>query len=266
MDRGSASRVLLLLCLPLAVLVFAGCGARAESKPELTVFAASSLTDVFEELGEEFERRNPGVEVRFNFAGSSVLLTQLHQGAPADVFASADEAKMKTAEEVGIVGGPRVFARNSPVIIIPQDNPAGVENLQDLARPELQLVLAQKGIPIAEYTEEILAKADSRYGEDFEGRVMANVVSREADVRAAVNRVTLGEADAAFVYASDVTPGVRDRVEMVEIPAGVNIVATYPIAVTENAPDPELAREWVDLVSSEEGQDVMEEWGFRRAK
>ena len=129
MYPSPARRFLPLLCLLFAALVFAGCGAQAESKPELTVFAAASLTDAFEELGEDFERQNPGVEVRFNFAGSSALLAQLRQGAPADVFASADEAKMEDAAEAGLVSAPRVFAKNSPVLIFPRSNPADVRNV-----------------------------------------------------------------------------------------------------------------------------------------
>lgn len=246
--------------------MLAGCRAQAESKPELTVFAASSLTDAFEELGEEFERQNPGVEVRFNFAGSSALLAQLWQGAPADAFASADEVKMEEAAKSGLVSAPQMFAKNSPLIIVPRDNPANVRTLRDLAGPNLDLVLAQESVPIAEYTEEILTKADERYGGNFESRIMENVVSREPNVRAAANRVTLGEADATLVYASDVTPEVRDRVEVVQISEEFNVVATYPIAVTEEAPNPELARKWVELVLSDEGQRVMGEWGFRRAR
>lgn len=255
-----------MLCLLPAAFLFAGCGAQADGKPELTVFAASSLTDAFEELGDEFERQNPGVEVRFSFSGSSTLLAQLQQGAPADVFASADEAKMEVAEEAEIVSGPRVFAENLPVIIVPEGNPDGVRMLQDLAGPDLDLVLAQEGVPIAEYTGEIMTKAGARYGGNFERRVMENLVSREPDVRAAANRVALGEADATFVYASDATPKILDRVEVVEVPEDLNITATYPIAMTEDAPNPELAREWVELVLGDEGQRVMGEWGFKRAR
>ena len=266
MDRTSKGRVLLSLWLLFAMLVFAGCGARADSNPELTVFAASSLTDVFEELGGEFERQNPGVEVRFNFGGSSMLLAQLQQGTSADVFASADEAKMEVAVKAGLAQEPRVFAGNSPVVIVPSGNPAEVEIMKDLAESDLDLVLAQEGVPIAEYTEKILTKADTRYGSNFKDQVMENVVSRETDVRAAANRVILGEADATFVYASDVTPNMRDRIEVVEVPTEINVIATYPIAVADESPNPELARKWVELVSSKEGQHVMEEWGFRRAR
>lgn len=248
------------------MLASAGCGARADGETELTVFAASSLTDAFEELGGEFERRNPGVEVRFNFAGSSALLSQLEQGAPADVFASADEAKMEVAEDVGSVSDPKVFAKNLPVVIVPEANPSGVRTLRDLAKLDLDLVLAQEGVPIAEYSEEILTKAEARYGADFEDRVTETVVSRETDVRAAANRVALGEADATFVYASDVTPGTRDGVEVIEVPEEINVVATYPAAVVKDAPNPELAREWVRLILGAEGQRTMEKWGFKRAR
>lgn len=254
------------ICLLFVVLTSVGCGALADSKPELTIFAASSLTDAFEELGEEFEEQNPDVEVRFNFAGSSVLLAQLQQGATVDVFASADPDKMEAAEKDGLVRNPRLFAKNSPVLVVPEGNPADVDTLQDLAKPDLTLVLAQNGVPIAGYTAEILTKANARYGRDFEGRIMENVVSRETDVRTSANRIAFGEADATFVYASDVTPKVRDKVEVVSIPEELNVAATYPIAITSNAPAPGLARDWTELVLSDRGQLVMEEWGFRRAR
>ncbi len=265
-SKACKGRLPLFFGLLFIAFVCVGCGAQADSRPELTVFAASSLTDVFEELGEDFERQNLGVEVRFNFAGSSALLVQLQQGAPADVFASADEAKMEDAVRAGLVEEPGVFARNSPVVIVPAGNPAGIEGLRDLAAPGLDLVLAQEGVPIAKYTTEILAKAGTRYGENFEDRVTNNVVSREPDVRAAANRVALGEADATFVYASDVTPKIRDRVEVVDILEEFNVIATYPIAAAKDAPNPELAQEWVELVSGEEGQRTIEEWGFERVR
>ena len=265
-EQAITSRTLLSLCLLFLALVSAGCGARADGKPELTVFAASSLTGVFGELGSEFERQNPGVEVRFNFAGSSALLAQLQQGAPVDVFASADEAKMKAAAEAGTVSDPQVFAKNTPVVIVPRGNPAGVMTTRDLARSDLDLVLAQERVPIAEYAEGILTKADTRYGGNFKDRVMENVVSHEPDVRAAANRIALGEADATFVYASDVTPEMRERVEVVEIPKEFNTIATYPIAVAEDTPNPQLAKEWMELVLGEEGQRAMEEWEFRRVR
>ena len=229
----------------------------------MTVFAASSLTDAFGELSDVFERENPGVEVRVNFAGSSVLLSQISQGAPADVFASADRAKMGTAARKGLVAGePKVFARNREVVIVPESNPGSIEGFRDLSRPGVKLTLAQDGVPAAEYAKKVLNKADVRYGGGLEKKVFSNLVSREPDVRVAVNRVALGEADATFGYSSDVTPDIKDRVKVFEIPEGLNVVAAYPIASTKGAGNPELARKWIELVTSDEGQRVLRKWGF----
>lgn len=232
----------------------------------LTVSAASSLTDAFGELAGIFEKKNPGVEVRTTFAGSSVILNQILQGAPADVFASADPAKMETAigEDV-VAGDPKVFVRNRVVIIVPGSNPAGIKSFRDLPKPGVKLVLAQDGVPAAGYAMDILDKAGARYGDGFEKKVTSNLVSREADVRMAVNRVALGEADATFGYASDVTPDIKDRVKAVEIPEELNVVATYPIATLKGSKNPELTRKWIELVLSEEGQRVLRKWGFQSA-
>jgi molybdate transport system substrate-binding protein len=145
---------------------------------------------------------------------------------------------------------------------VPAENPAGIEGFQELATADAQLVLAQEGVPIADYAAEILANADAEYGGGFEGAVLDKIVSREANVRAAANRVALEEADATFVYTSDVTQDIEDRVRVVEIPENVNVIATYPIAAVSESQNPELAQAWVDLVLGEEGQSVLEENGF----
>ncbi len=264
--------VLILVALALALAV--GCGAASGDQGEttkgkedtLTVFAASSLTDAFGELANVFERENPGVEVRTTFAGSSVLLNQVLHGAPADVFASADQAKMEAAlKENVVVGDPEVFVRNREVVILPAENPAGIEDFRGLKKPGAKLVLAQDGVPAAEYAMDVLDKADARYGGGFKKKVLSNLVSREADVRVAVNRVALGEADATFGYSSDVTPDIKERVKVIEIPDGLNVVATYPIAALKESENPELARKWIELVLSDEGQRVLKKWGFRPA-
>jgi molybdate transport system substrate-binding protein len=230
----------------------------------LTALAAASLTDAFGELATTFQQQNPGTKVSASFGGSSELLTQIEQGAPADVFASADEDKMDTAVQDDLVNTPQTFARNRPVLIVPKDNPAGIQGLQDLANPGTKLVLAQDGVPIAEYAKKVLNNADSEYGGDFEQQVMNNVVSRESDVRASANRVALGEADATFVYVTDVTPDIKDQVQVIEIPENLNVIATYPIATLKQSSNAELAQKWVDLVLSDEGQGVLEKYGFER--
>ncbi|CAN5609647.1 MAG: molybdate ABC transporter substrate-binding protein [Actinomycetota bacterium] len=240
-------------------------GAEVSGGGELTVFAAASLMDAFEELGEDFEEENPGVEVSFNFTSSSTLATQIIQGAPADVFASADEAQMENAGNENLLAGePEIFAENREVVVVPEGNPAGAEEFGDLAQPDIRLVLALEEVPAAEYAEKIIGNAseESEYGPDFEEAVLGNIISREEDVRASVNRVVIGDADATFAYASDVTPSVRDEVEVVEIPEDLQVVPTYPIAILEGSEEPEIARAWVDLVLSEDGQRILGKWGF----
>jgi molybdate transport system substrate-binding protein len=282
MWRGSAmlrsrARVLQLACvLSFAALAVTACGAGGEGGQQggggqegddsggtLTVLAASSLTDAFGELAKTFEEQNPGVTVKQSFESSSTLLAQIQQGAPADVFASASEEEMDTAVGDDLVQGePEVFVKNREVVMVPKDNPAGIGEFRDVAEPGVRLVLAEEGVPAADYTVEILGKANGEYGGGFKRDVLSNMVSRESDVRASVNRVAVGDADATFGYASDYTQDIRDRVEVVPIPQNLNIIATYPIAALEDAKEPDLARKWVEMVTSEEGQRVLDEWGF----
>jgi molybdate transport system substrate-binding protein len=241
-------------------------GGGEEQGGTLTILAASSLTDAFGELGKTFEEQNQGVEVKQSFGASSDLLAQIQQGAPADVFASAATEEMDTAVKDGLVAGtPQVFVKNREVIMVPIDNPANIDSLEDMAKPDIKLVLAAKDVPAADYAVEILGKANKEYGPDFEDDVLSNVVSREADVRASVNRVVVGDADATFGYASDYTPDIRDKVKIIPIPPNLNIIATYPIAALKDAKDPDLAKKWVELVTSKEGQKVLKKWNFEPA-
>lgn len=233
----------------------------------LTVFAAASLADAFEEIALSFEAAHPGVDVVFNFAGSSTLATQLAEGSPADVFASANNAQMTVARDAErIAGDDQTFARNRLVLIVPAENPANILTLRDLAEPGVQLVLAAPGVPVRGYADAMLESmaANPLYGEDYRSAVLANLVSEEDNVRQVAAKVALGEADAGIVYISDVTPDIRDQVRMLYVPNRFNTIATYPIAVTNDAANPELAQAFVDAVLSDEGQAVLESWGFVR--
>src|ERR687897_344151 len=243
----------------------AGDGGRPQGRT-LTVLAASSLIDAFEVLANRFEEQNPGVKVKQSFESSSTLLAQIQQGAPADVFASAAEEEMNTAIKDGLVEGEaEIFVKNREIVMVPKDNPANIRRFRGGAEPDVKLVLAGKDVPAADYALEILGKAKDEYGAGFEKDVLSNVVSRESDVRASVNRVVVGNADATFGYASDYTPDIRDRVKVVPIPPDLNIVATYPIASLDSAKSPRLAKKWVELVTSEEGQRVLRKWNFEPA-
>jgi molybdate transport system substrate-binding protein len=204
----------------------------------LTVYAAASLTDAFRELGRALEASHPGLTVQFNFAGSQQLALQIEQGAPADVFASADQRWMSFVAEKGLVAGESaIFARNRLVAIVPRTNPARIGGLPDLAPRGTKIVLAAEAVPAGKYSREALEKLSAAPGfpPEYARRVLANVVSQEENVKAVVAKVQLGEADAGLVYRSDVTPSVSRYVRVFEIEDPYNAIASYPIAVLKGA-------------------------------
>lgn len=260
----------LVLAFVMLIALLAGTlAASAQDSRTLTVFAASSLTNAFEEIGTAFEAENPGVEVLFSFASSSDLAAQLVEGAPADVFASANNTQMNAARDGGrIAGTARTFAKNRLVLIVPADNPAGITTLRDLQQQGVQLVVAAPDVPVRTYTDTMLDRlaADPAYGEDYRTAVLSNVVSEEQNVRQVAAKVALGEADAGIVYVSDVTPDISAQVVSIPIPDYLNTIATYPIAVTNDTPNPELAQAFVDYVLSDAGQDTLVRWNFISAR
>jgi molybdate transport system substrate-binding protein len=238
---------------------------QAPLRGDLTVFAAASLTDAFNEIGQEFQKANPGVTPKFNFAASTALRTQLEQGAKADLFASADQVQMDNAKKAGVVEGEdRLFVKNKLVAIHPGNNPANIQSHQDLARPGIKIVLTDANVPIGAYARSALQKmsADPQYGADFGQKVLANLRSEEANVRAVVTKVQLGEADAAIVYASDVTPQVSGQVKSILIPDQFNTIATYPIAVVKDAPNKAAAQAFIAFVRSRQGQEILRKHNF----
>jgi len=177
---------------------------------ELEVYAAASLREAFGELGRQFEAKHPGTKLVFNLAGSQELRTQIENGAPADVFASADQKHMQALLAAKLAGKPRIFARNEPVLVVPEGNPARIRGLRDLPGAK-RIVVGVPEVPIGAYTLRILDAASERYGGDFRERVEARVVSRELNVRQVLAKVGLGEADAAIVYRTDAATA-KDKV------------------------------------------------------
>ncbi len=239
----------------------------------LTVFAAASLTEAFTEIGQNFSAANPGVEVIFNFAGSQQLAQQIGQGAPVDIFASANGTQMKVAIESGriITGTQRTFAHNRLVVITPLDNPGGVTTLQDLGKPRLKIVFAGQAVPVGQYSLDFLERAnvDGSLGTGYREAVIANVVSYEENVRAVLAKVTLGEADAGIVYTSDIrheagdsTGGASEQVQRIDIPDPLNTIASYPIAPLDDSPLAEMAEAFIAYVLSPEGQQILVKYGF----
>jgi molybdate transport system substrate-binding protein len=239
-----------------------GCKPSVSQSQTLTVFAASSLTDAFTEIGANFETANPGVTVIFNFAGSQALRNQIEEGAPADVFASASGREMDTAVAGKFIaeGTPQIFLNNKLVIILPADNPAGLEKLEDLANLGIKIVLAAEEVPVGNYARQALELMNASFGADFKDKVLANIVSNEDNVKQVVSKVQLGEADAGIAYVSDIA--ASSDLKIIEIPTELNVIAKYPIAPLAASENGEWAQAFVDYVLSSEGQAILQKWGF----
>lgn len=263
----AAAALLLAACAPAATPALSAVPPSAAVQPvDLTVFAAASLTDAYAEIKTNFEAAHPGVTVIYNFGGSNALAQQLGEGAPADVFASANSRQMEVAVESGRVApeSAQVFVRNRLVVITPADSTADVATLRDLANPGLKLILAARDVPVGQYSLDFLDKAaaDASFGAVFKDAVLANVVSYEDNVRSVLTKVALGEGDAGIVYTSDIVGDPAKDVVSLEIPDALNTIATYPIAPVVDSARAELARAFIDYVLSAEGQAILENYGF----
>jgi molybdate transport system substrate-binding protein len=235
-----------------------GAGVEA-GRRSVVVFAASSLADAFNDLEKGFEASNPGADVALSYGGSQVLTLQISQGAPADVFASADESHMQELIQQGYATAAQTFAQNELVLLVPADNPAQIDELKQLPKAH-RLVIGAANVPVGAYTRQLLARAGASYGASFEKDVMARVVSEESNVRLVRAKVELGEADAAIVYRTDAT--FAKQVQLIGLPSALNVRASYPIAALRNAHEPELARRWVDYVRSADGRAALAARGF----
>jgi molybdate transport system substrate-binding protein len=244
-----------LLCLS---MVLAACSSNSSgsSNDSITVFAASSLTGAFTQMGKDFEAANAGTKVTFNFAASDDLSSQIESEGGADVFASASSKYMDAVSSKVGVTGQVDFAQNKLVVIVPKANPAGIKTFKDIATPGVKLVLAEAGVPVGDYAREALTSAG------IDTQAMANVVSNEQDDASVVAKITSGEADAGIVYVSDVTAQVAPTVTAVPVPDAVNVIATYPIAVVKSADDATLGQQFVDYVTSAAGQATLKSFGF----
>ena len=242
-------RGLALVLVGLALLVGCG-GANGENAgggelEGLTVFAAASLTEVFEELAPD---------VRFNFAGSDELATQIREGAPADVYAAASPRYPDELSAEELVQEPQVFATNRLVLVVPSDNPAEIESLEDLRTDGVKLVVGAEGVPVGDYTRTVLENMDAT-------DVLDSVVSNEDDVKGVVGKVASGEADAGFVYVTDYNAAQED-LEAIELPEDAQAEVEYPIAVVSDTENREAAETFVALVLGEDGRQALENAGF----
>jgi molybdate transport system substrate-binding protein len=253
-------RVLLAAVLGTSLTLAAGCGSTDDDSSgssgsggkTLFVFAAASLTETFSSLGKTFESSHPGVKVKFNFGGSSALAQQITQGAPADVFAAASPATMKTvADAKDTAGAPTTFVRNRLEIAVPPSNPGKVKTLKDLTNPKLKVVECAPQVPCGAAALKALAAA----------KLKVKPVSQEQDVKAALTKVQLNEADAALVYRTDVK-SAGGKVTGIDFPEAAQAINDYPIATLAKAPQPALAKEFVQLILSGQGKSVLQQAGF----
>ena len=267
----------ILFLLVAACMLLASCGSSSTSSSSsgsttptstptaapvtLNVFGAASLTAAFGEIKTQYEAANPNVTITYNFAGSNTLATQITQGAPADVFASADTKNMQKVST--LVNTPQTFAKNKVVVIIPANNPGNIKTLHDLANKGVKIAVAGPSVPVGNYTLEVLSKMgqSSEYGPAYESAVKANFVTQETSVSGVVQKVELGEVDAGYVYVSDAY-SAGSKVSSIDIPDQYNIVADYPIATVKDSKNLSTAESYVQFVLSPAGQAILTKYHF----
>jgi len=261
----------LFLLLVALCSALAACGnsssSSATSTPssiKLNIFAAASLTESFTEIATAYHQSHPNVTITNNFNGSQLLEQQIANGAPADVFASADMANMLKASNAGLVGDAKVFVKNRLVVIIPVGNPGQIMSLKDLARKGVKIDIEAPTVPAGNYSRQALMNMSQSpdYGANYGSSVLANVVSQEENVKAVVQKVQLGEVDAGFVYRTDVTAAVASKLTILDIPDPFNVIAQYPIAVVKSSANAAAAQSFVDYVLSMAGQDILAKYHF----
>ena len=229
---------------------------------KLVAFAAANTTDPFNDVIGAFERDHAGVLVLPEYAGTQILETQAEQGAPFDVFISADRQHIDALQHERLVQDVRLLSLGHEVIIVPKDDPAGIESLADLASKDAKIVIGTPQVPIGAYTRQVLQNASRAYGADFSARVMAHVVSLETNVKQVLEKVALGDADAGVVYYTDVSPQYRDKVRIVPIPSAFEVEAANYVAVGTHTAQPALAHALEDAAAGPSGRAIFRRHGY----
>ena len=268
MKASTPATLVALTLMIIAGLLVAGC-TTAQQAPEqttLTVFTAASLTGAFTDIGKAYEAENGNVRIDLVFDGSQALRTQVEQGANPDIFVSASTKHMQALQDGGFMDDGTVapFLGNSMALIVPADNLANVTGLADLAEPGTKIVIGTKDVPFGDYTRQVLDKmaADPAYGPAYRDAVMENVISEETAVSSVVPKLTLGEADAAFVYKSDVSKDDLEKVTRIEVPAEYNVMATYPLGILAESLHKTEAESFIAFVRGPDGSAILTEYGF----
>lgn len=258
--------MIIISCVMLILAVaFNGCkvktSVKENEKQEITVFAASSLTESMEEIVKQFEKENPNLKVNLHLAGSSKLRVQIEQGVEVDLFISANQKHYDILKDKDFTLEGKHFLSNSMAVIVPKNNPAQIKTLKDIEKT-CKLVVAQKEVPAGYYARQIIHSLAGELGGNYEQKVLANIVSEETNIKQVVNKVVIGEADAAFVYTSDIIENIKDKVNILDIPLEHNVKAAYWIAQLKQSKDNKYAKQFYEFLLSEQGQVILEKYGF----
>jgi molybdate transport system substrate-binding protein len=237
----------------------------AEEPRELTIFCGAGLAGAFNEIGQLYENASD-IGVAFNFDGVPSLRAQIENGAYADVLVSSNLKHMDALKAEGLINNDTVeiFAKNKVAVVVPNDNPANIVNLTDLARPGIMILMGTRELSIGDYARQVLDKLsnDSEYGPEYKEKVISNIVSEETTVNRIVSKVALGEADAGFSFVSDVSPSMSGKVTKLLIPDKYNVVGDFPVAVLSQSNYPQEAQAFIDMIMSNEGQAILDKYGF----
>lgn len=255
-------RLLVMGILVMAIMLSTGCQKAAdEIESEITIFAASSLTEAVTDISGAFEQDHQGTDLKVNFAGSKTLRSQLENGAPADIFLSADEKHYKDLLDQGILKEGRKLLTNEMVLVVSKDEAQNIRSLKDLQESH-KLVLAEAGVPAGDYARKVILNLNRLYGESYEGSVLKNLASSESNVRQVLTKVVLGEGDAALVYRTDITEDIADKVVVIEIPEDYNVTASYWLGLVNKDVISENVNKCYEFFSEKQSSDIFETYGF----
>lgn len=262
--------IILITIISIIGIFLLGCGvAENQEETRIRVMAAASLTEVYNELKEEFEKEYPAIEVEMNYAGSHTLANQIISGVSADIFASANLDYMEELAKEGLVDDFDTFAYNGLAVAV-SNQVEGIERLEDLISSDYRLVVVDESAPIGRYTRKLLARIESseEFSDNYSNEFLEAVVSQELEVKSAVAKIELGEVDAGIVYRTDIKAADEKKVDILEIPAEYNLLTNYPVAILTgiNQDKREASEKFLDYLYSESGRAILEKYGFLTEK
>lgn len=263
---GASLMVVLVLGLgayALASVLGGGQGGGGGDGEKITTLIAANMTSANGALVKKFEETHQGVEVEASYAGTQILFSQLEQGVKADLFLSADKDYIEKAKEQGLIDSFKPVSQMDEVIVVPRGNPSGIQGLEDLGTRDVELVVGVEEVPVGRYARQVFENAEQGYGSDFSERVLNNVVSTETNTRQVAQKVVLREAQAGVTYRTDITPEIADKVEIIGIPEEYNVTAKNYAGVLSDASNPELAREYLEFMTSTQGQEIISRFDYK---